>query len=102
MAYVYLLTNKRGTVLYTGSSSDLMRRVLEHKTGVYETAFTKKYRCYYLVWHEEHPTLSDARKKERQIKRWLREWKEKLISEMNPEWKDLSEGWYTEADLSPA
>jgi putative endonuclease len=100
MAYVYILTNKRRTVLYTGSTPDLIRRVLEHKTGVYERAFTLKYKCFRLAWYEEHPTLAAARKKERQLKRWLREWKVKLIKEMNPEWKDLSEDWYSATDLN--
>ncbi len=99
MAYVYILTNKRRTVLYTGATVDIEERTLEHKTGFYERAFTLKYRCFYLVWFEEVDDYGSALEKERQVKRWRKAWKHELVESVNPEWKDLSEGWYSSEDL---
>ena len=99
MAYVYIMTNKRRTVLYIGSTPDIAGRTLEHKLGLYEKAFTLKYKCFLLVWYEEHEDLSTARDQEYRMKRWRRAWKEAAINALNPEWKDLSAGWYEAEDL---
>ena len=102
MYYVYFMTNKRDTVIYTGSCDDLVIRTLGHKTGTFPDAFTLKYKCFKLVWYEEHEDLFAARRREYVLKRWRREWKEDLINTMNPEWRDLSDGWYGEEDLKSA
>ena len=101
MAYVYIMTNKRRTVLYTGATVDIEQRTLEHKTGFYERAFTLKYKCFLLVWFEEVDHYASALEKERQVKRWRKDWKQQLITSVNPEWKDLSAGWYQREELSP-
>ncbi len=99
MSYVYMMTNKRHTVLYIGSTIDIVERTLAHKKGLFERAFTLKYKCFKLVWYEEQQDQSAALDQEYRMKRWRREWKENLINTSNPEWKDLSVGWYEEQDL---
>jgi putative endonuclease len=91
--YVYIITNQHNTVLYTGVTSDLDQRVFEHKTGRYK-GFTSKYNCNKLVYFEEFSDVEEAIKREKQLKRYRRDWKENLIKKMNPTWNDLSEGWY--------
>lgn len=86
--YVYIITNKNHTVLYTGFTNDLERRVFEHKTGVYK-GFSSKYNCHKLLYFEEFPIMDEALHRERQIKKYKRSWKENLINSMNPEWRDL-------------
>ena len=92
--FVYLLTNKRFTVLYTGVTSDLEQRVYEHKTKFHPDSFTPKYQCDRLVYYEEFSDVEAAIKREKQLKRYKTTWKANLVNQMNPEWKDLSEGWY--------
>ena len=87
-AYVYITSNFPRTVLYTGSSRVLKDRSFEHKKGK-GSQFTKKYRCFDIVYYEMHDTYSDALKRERQIKKWNRQWKIDLIRSVNPEMKDL-------------
>ncbi len=87
---VYVMTNRKGGVLYTGVTSNLPQRVWQHRNGVVE-GFTKKYRCKKLVWYEYHDDLQDARRREMQIKEWQRKWKVELIEAANPEWVDLFE-----------
>ena len=87
-SYVYIITNKRNGTLYTGVTSDLKKRIWEHKEGVVE-GFSKKYGLKILVWYEVHDDINEAIKREKQIKKWERKWKLKRIEEMNPEWKDL-------------
>jgi putative endonuclease len=90
--YVYIMTNNSRT-LYTGVTDNLIRRVYEHKNKLVE-GFTQKYNITKLVHYE---TTTDARvaiQREKQIKGWLRKKKIALIEAANPEWKDLSEGWY--------
>jgi len=91
--YVYILTNKKHGVLYTGLTNELERRVLEHKNKVVR-GFTKRYNLTKLVYYEGHETYDEAFKRERRIKRWRRIWKIELIEKANPEWKDLSKDWY--------
>ncbi len=93
MFYVYFMSNSGHGVIYTGSTVNLPDRVFAHKNGAFPDAFTLKYNCFLLVWYEEHISLAEARKREYLIKRWRRDWKERLINEMNPQWKDLSESW---------
>jgi putative endonuclease len=88
MPYVYLLASKPYGTLYVGSTSDLMRRVWEHKNKVVP-GFTAKYGVDRLVWFEAHETTETARLRERQIKEWKRVWKIELIERDNPHWIDL-------------
>lgn len=85
---VYIMTNRKNGVLYTGCSSNLPGRVWQHRTGAIE-GFTKRYRCTRLVWFEFHDDVQEARRRELQIKEWQRKWKIELIEALNPEWNDL-------------
>ncbi len=91
--YVYIVTNRENGVLYTGITNDLERRVHEHKHKIVQ-GFTSKYNCTRLVYYDSTPDVRAAIAKEKQIKGWSRRKKIALIDSMNPEWKDLSEGWY--------
>ena len=90
--YVYILTNKYNTVLYTGVTNNLMRRVYEHKEGLFK-GFTSKYNVGKLVYYEYFEDPVSAITREKQIKAGSRQKKIKLIESMNPEWKDLYEEW---------
>jgi putative endonuclease len=90
-SYVYIITNKRNGTLYTGVTSDLAKRVWEHKNGVVE-GFSRKYELKDLVWYEVHDDIAEAIKREKQIKKWERKWKLRIIEEMNPDWDDLYQG----------
>ena len=90
--YVYIMTNNSKT-LYTGVTNNLMRRVYEHKNKMID-GFTKKYNITKLVYYEETNDVQAAIAREKQIKGWLRKKKIDLIEIMNPEWKDLSAGWF--------
>jgi len=96
VSYVYILTNKNNTVLYTGVTSQLQRRMFEHKTGKYK-GFSKKYNCNKLVYFEEFSDINQAIKREKQIKAGSRKKKIRLIETINPDWKDLSEGFIFKA-----
>jgi len=85
---VYLMANKRNGTLYVGVTSNLAKRVYEHKHEMV-SGFTKQHGCKMLVWYEVHESAESAITKEKQIKNWKREWKINRIIEMNPEWKDL-------------
>ena len=86
------MTNFNRTVLYTGVTNDLERRVKEHKSGEGST-FTKKYNCVYLLYYERMQDIEQAIKREKQLKKWKREWKMNIIKEHNPDLKDLSDEW---------
>ena len=86
--YVYILSSKRNGTLYTGITSDILKRVYEHKHGLVE-GFTKKYKVHYLVWYEIHQSVESAITRKKQIKKWKRNWKLQLIEKENPEWMDL-------------
>ncbi len=90
--YTYIMTNKRNGTLYTGITNDLERRVYEHKHKLVK-GFTSKYNLMRLVYYEDTDDVSAAIAREKQIKGWLRRKKLALIESMNPEWKDLSDGW---------
>lgn len=90
--FVYIMTNKSKT-LYTGVTNNLPRRVYEHKKKLLK-GFTKKYNIAKLVWFDRTNDIRIALEKEKQIKGWLRKKKIHLIESLNPEWRDLSEGFY--------
>lgn len=88
--YVYILASKRNGTLYTGSTDDLSRRVWEHREKI-RKGFTSRYDVDRLVWFEAHETREGALTRERQVKKWNRAWKLRLIEETNPDWNDLYE-----------
>ena len=88
--YIYILTNKNHTVLYTGVTSNLSNRLYEHRTGKYKTSFTYKYNAKEMVYYEGFLSIEEAISREKQIKAGSRQKKLDLISGFNPEWKDLS------------
>ena len=87
------MCNNRNGTLYTGLTSDLVKRIYEHKYGLIE-GFTKKYGVNKLVWYEIHQSVENAIEREKQIKTWKRSWKLRLIEKENPEWIDLYENIY--------
>ena len=89
--FVYFMTNKNNTVIYTGVTSNLRNRVYEHKTGRYPHSFTSRYKCHKLVYYESFPYIEEAIVREKQIKAGSRKKKGELIRKMNPEWRDLFE-----------
>ena len=86
--YVYILASKRNGTLYIGMTNNLLRRIWEHKNDLAE-GFTKKYGVHLLVWYEVAGTALVAITREKQLKKWNRAWKIRLIEAMNPEWNDL-------------
>ncbi len=89
--FVYIVTNKQNTVLYTGVTSALRARINEHKTKFYPKSFTAKYNCDKIVWYESLSYIEEAIEREKQIKAGNRKNKEALINALNPAWKDLWE-----------
>ena len=87
---VYLLASRKNGALYTGVTSDLIKRVHEHREGVVP-GFTKKHGIKRLVWFEQHSTMEHAITREKRIKKWLRRWKLELIEKDNLGWRDLAE-----------
>lgn len=87
--YTYILSSRPHGALYTGCANDLSRRIEQHRSGAV-AGHTKKYGIHTLVWFETHETLEAALIRERQIKRWRRAWKDTLIKERNPSWRDIS------------
>lgn len=88
--YVYILSSKQNGTLYIGVTSKLIQSVDQHKQHVVE-GFSKKYRTDTLVWYEHHDTIESAILREKQIKKWKRLWKLRIIEDSNPDWRDLSE-----------
>jgi putative endonuclease len=97
--YVYILASA-ARVLYIGMGNNLHRRTWQHKTKYFE-GFTSKFHFCRLVYWESFDDVRKAIHREKQLKGWRREKKIKLIESMNPDWHDLSEGWYPELDKSP-
>ena len=91
--YVYILASKIRGTLYIGVSNDLQRRVYEHKMGI-KKGFTKKYGVSRLVYFETFQNIDEAIDREKNMKKWKRDWKTKLIEENNKQWLDLSHDWY--------
>jgi putative endonuclease len=86
--YVYILTSKRNGTLYVGVTNDLERRMYEHKEKIIP-GFTKRYNINLLVYYEVHEDIAVAIEREKQLKKWNRAWKLKLIGKYNPQWIDL-------------
>ena len=86
--FVYILSSGRNGTLYIGVTSNLVKRVWEHKNQLID-GFTKKYEIHHLVYYEIHENPESAITREKQIKKWNRSWKIRMIEELNPEWKDL-------------
>jgi putative endonuclease len=85
---VYILASKRNGTLYIGVTSDLVKRIGEHKNNVVE-GFTKRYGIHTLVWYELHESMQSAIEREKRLKEWKRVWKLELIEKENPDWQDL-------------
>jgi len=91
-SYVYFITNKNNTTIYIGITSNLLKRIYQHKTKFY-SGFSEKYNCNKLVYFEEFNDVNQAILREKQLKAGNRKRKEHLINTENPTWKDLSDGW---------
>lgn len=87
---VYILASRRNGTLYIGVTANLVRRVWQHRTAASD-GFTKVYEVHRLVYYELHGRMEDAIRREKQLKKWRREWKIELIERRNPAWKDLWE-----------
>ncbi|MDP1739168.1 MAG: GIY-YIG nuclease family protein [Caulobacter sp.] len=88
--YVYILASQRNGTLYIGSTDDITKRTWEHREGI-RAGFTKQYGVHILVWFEAFETRGGAFRRERQMKKWNRLWKIRLIERSNPGWRDLFE-----------
>ena len=91
--WVYILSNKRHGTIYIGFTGDIKMRTYQHKIKEF-TGFTDKYNLDKLVYFESFEDPNEAIAREKELKKWRRNWKIDLIESMNPYWKDLSEGWY--------
>ena len=87
LGYLYIMSNTHRTVLYIGVASDLEQRVYEHENGIIK-GFTSKYNCHDLIYYEVFDDIESAIARERAMKKWNRNWKERQIKEMNPDMKD--------------
>ncbi|MBL7175747.1 MAG: GIY-YIG nuclease family protein [Desulfobacteraceae bacterium] len=85
---VYILASKRNGTLYIGVTSDLVKRIWEHKNNMVE-GFTKRYNVHRLVWYELHESMETAITREKRLKNWKRKWKLELIESSNPKWQDF-------------
>jgi putative endonuclease len=85
---VYILASARNGTLYVGVTSDLIKRIWQHKNEFVD-GFTKQYKTHLLVWFEQHEEMTSAIAREKALKKWRRDWKLKLIEAMNPDWRDL-------------
>jgi putative endonuclease len=90
--YVYILASQKNGTLYIGVTNNLERRIYEHKNHL-APGFTGKYHVTKLVWFEQTSSVEAVIQKEKQLKKWNRSWKIRLIEENNPNWNDLSEEW---------
>ena len=86
--FVYIMANRKNGTIYIGVTSDLVKRVNEHREGIVG-GFTRQHGCKMLVWFEAYEDLHEARRRELQIKEWKRSWKIRLIEEKNLDWDDL-------------
>ncbi len=87
--FIYIMTNKHHTTLYIGVTNNLERRVYEHKNHLIKNSFTDTYNLEYCIYYEELPNFTAAIQREKEIKKWNRQKKEKLINNINPEWREL-------------
>ena len=86
--YLYITASRKDGTLYIGITNNLLKRIHEHKNNIVD-GFTKKYNVHKLVYYEETNDIQSAIQREKQIKKWKREWKINLIEKFNPNWKDL-------------
>ncbi len=86
--FCYIIASQINGTLYIGVTNNLLRRIAEHKQGL-TCGFSKKYHIHQLVWYEVHQEIASALLREKQLKKWHRQWKIRLIEETNPEWVDL-------------
>lgn len=93
---VYIMTNKPNGIIYIGVTDNIEERVQEHKNKVYKNSFTARYNCDKLVYLEEYEKGIEAVNREKQLKKWNRQWKVNLIEEINLSWMDLSMNWKNE------
>jgi len=98
--YVYILSNKKEGRLYIGVTNDLERRIYEHKNKIIK-GFTEKYNIDKLIFYEQGNDIAFAIQREKQLKKYYRQWKIDLIEKDNSEWKDLAESWYGKKTRSP-
>ena len=91
--YVYMMSDKPRGVIYTGVTSDLQKRIWQHRDEV-RKGYTSKYKAKNLVWFERHPNIVLAIQREKSLKRYVRDWKIQLIEGLNPTWMDLFEKIY--------
>nr|WP_310027312.1 GIY-YIG nuclease family protein [Flavobacterium arsenatis] len=89
----YIMSNKPQGVIYVGVTDNLLERVKEHKLKIYPDSFTAKYNCNKLIYFEEWEDGFKATIREKQLKKWKRDWKVNLIEDMNPAWMDISLNW---------
>ena len=89
-SYVYFMTNAHNTALYIGITSNLAKRVMEHKCGIDKNSFTYRHNCCKLVYYEVFGDIEYAIAREKQLKNWKREWKNELVAKENPDWRDIS------------
>jgi putative endonuclease len=87
------MSNKPQGVIYVGVTNNLLERVKEHKLKIYPNSFTAKYNCDKLIYFEEWEDGFEATVREKQLKKWKRDWKVNLIEDMNPAWMDISLNW---------
>ena len=99
-SWIYMMCSSSRRALYTGVTGDLNQRVFQHKNGLVE-GFTKKYKCHRLVYYESFSYIGEAIAREKEIKGWRREKKNALVEAMNPQWRDLSAGWYKGRKIPP-
>jgi len=97
-SYIYMMGSASRRALYAGVTVQLYRRVWQHKNNL-GGFFTSKYQCYRLVYFEQFVNIEEAIAREKEIKGWRREKKNKLVESINPEWKDLAADWYPEEFL---
>jgi putative endonuclease len=94
---VYMMANRRDGPLYTGVTANPAGRMWQHKTKQHGESFTSRYNIHRLVWYEVHDNAEAAILREKRIKDWQRAWKDRLVDEMNPTWRDLApdiEQWF--------
>jgi len=94
--YTYILASKENGTIYTGVTSDLMKRLWQHKNNIVQ-GFTSRYNVHNLVYYEEYGDIYDAIVREKQIKGWSRKKKLNLINRNNPKWLDLSKDWFMDS-----
>jgi putative endonuclease len=89
----YMMASRLNGAIYTGMTANLVARVWKHRNGLLD-GFTKRYVCTRLVWFQRFTWVTEAIRREKQIKEWKRDWKLRLIGDLNPDWRDLAADWF--------